>query len=297
MLDPAGSQNGGAARVLVSLCNVEKERPSLVVLDTASGAVTPLAVTCGSGATGLCVIGEDIIAACQTPEASVTVLDARTLEVRAEAPLSGARDVHSLVPWDGGVAVASSGTDEVVWYRYDGSGFTDRTVLWSGGAGDGDTLHVNALAVHGDTLLACAFGPRRSNSDLWSAARGGFVFDVTDRSVVIDDLGHPHSLVSLGDELYLCESSRRLFRSLSGPIATLDGYTRGAAPFGHARMLVGTSVGRVKSRSSGRLLNPADGGRRAGTCAVHDVGLDGSVRATISLAGYGAEIYDLLPLS
>lgn len=285
------------ARVLVSLCNVGKQRPSLVVLDVASGEITPLPFTCGSGATGLCAIGDEIVAACQTPDASVMVLDARTLELRIEAPLPNARDVHSLAAWNGGLAVASSGTDEIVWYRYDGSGFSDRTVLWSGGTGDADTLHVNALAVHRDALLGCAFGPRRSRSDLWSDARGGFVFDVTGGRVVLDDLRHPHSLVSLGDELYLCESSPRLFRSLSGSIATLDGYTRGAVPLGRARVLVGTSVGRVRSRSSGRLLNPADGGRRRGTCAVHDVGLDGSVRETISLASYGAEIYDLLPLS
>ena len=195
------------------------------------------------------------------------------------------------------MAVASSGTDEVVWYRYDGNAFTDATVLWSGGGGDGDRLHVNALAVHGDALLGCAFGPRRSPNDLWSDARGGFVFDLVNGGVVLEHLGHPHSLVSLGDALYLCESSRQIFRSVSGPIATLDGYTRGAAHLGGARMLVGTSVGRVKSRSSGRMLSPGDDGRPAGTCALHAVGLDGSVEEMVSLADYGREIYDVLPLS
>ena len=298
MLDPAGSQQSrGAARVLVSLCNVVKGAPSLLVVDTTSGAITPLAITFGSGATGMCAMGDEIVVARQAPEASVIVLDARTLEVRIEAPLPKARDAHSIVAWHGGLAVASSGTDEVVWYGYDGSRFRARTVLWRGGTAGGDTLHVNALAVHGDTLLGCAFGPRRSQSDLWSDARGGFVFVLVNRQVVLEDLGHPHSLVSLGNALYLCESSRQVFRSESGPIATLDGYTRGAAHLGGARMLVGTSVGRVTSRSSGRMLSPGDDGRPAGVCALHDVGLDGSVRTTISLADYGDEIYDVLPLS
>jgi len=257
----------------------------------------PLPIVSESGATGLCAVGDEILVARQAPDASVMVLDARTLQLRMEVPLPNARDAHSLVAWQGGLAVASTGTDEVVSYRYDGNGFTDPTVLWSVGDGDGDTLHVNALVVHDDALLGCAFGPRRSANDLWSDARGGFVFDLVNRRVVLEDLGHPHSLVSLGDALYLCESSRQVFRSVSGPIATLDGYTRGAAHLGGARMLIGTSVGRVKSRSSGRMLSPGDDGRPAGTCALHHVGLDGSVHETISLANYGREIYDVLPLS
>ncbi|HEX3464609.1 MAG TPA: DUF4915 domain-containing protein, partial [Candidatus Elarobacter sp.] len=298
MLDGGGAHAGrGVVRVLISLCNVGHGAPSLLVLDTASRTITPLAISSGCGATGLCVLGEEIVVAYQRQEACVGMLDARTLRLRFEAPLAGARDVHSVTAWNGGLAVASTGTDEVLWYRYDGTAFTDRTVLWSGGTGEGDLLHVNAVAVHDGTLLCCAFGPRRSQSDLWSDARGGFVYDVVNRRVVLDDLGHPHTLISLGGELYLCESSRRLFRSIDRSIAALNGYTRGVAPLGGARLLVGTSVGRVTSRSTGRILNPADRGLDAGTCALHEVGLDGSVGETISLSGYGREIYDIVPLS
>lgn len=284
------------ASVLISLCNVRDGGPSVLALDTASHAITPLAIASESSATGLCALGEEIVVAYQRPEACVGVLDARTLQLRLEAPLAGARDVHSLAAWNGGVAVASTGTDEVLWYRYDGTSFTDRTVLWSGGNGDADMLHVNGVAVHNGTLLCCAFGQRKSQSDLWSDARRGFVYDVVNCRVVLDDLGHPHSVSSVGDELYLCESSRRLFRSIRRPVATLNGYTRGVTPLDDTRVLVGTSVGRVTSRSTGRILNPGDDGLDSGTCAIHVVGLDGSVGETISLADYGREIYDIMRL-
>lgn len=284
-------------RVLISLCNVGDGAPSLLVLDMASRAITPLAIRSGSGATGLCALGEEIVVAYQRQEVCVGVLDARTLQLRRETPLPGAEDVHSLAAWNGGLAVASTGTDEVLWYRYDGTAFADRIVLWSGGNGEVDVLHVNAVAVHDRTLLCSAFGQRKSQSDLWSDAEGGFVYDVVNRRVVLDDLAHPHTLISLGDELYLCESSRQLFRSIRRPIATLNGYTRGVAPLDDARVLVGTSVGRVTSRSTGRILNPAHDGLDAGTCAIHVVGLDGSVGETISLADYSREIYDIVRLS
>jgi hypothetical protein len=288
---------GKTPLLLVSLCNVGEQTPSsLLLVDVLSWEVTPLAVAAGAGATGLCKIGDEILVAYQTAESAVAVLDARTLQVLREVPVPGARDVHSLVAWKDGVAVASSGTDEVLWYRYDGSVFVDRTVLWAAGAARRDTVHVNGLTTHGDALICCAFGARRSEGDLWSESQNGFVYDVVNERVVLDGLGHPHSVASLGDELFLCESSRKRFRSVDRPIAELHGYTRGVAWVDGGRVVVGTSRGRVRSRSSNQLLNPADDGIAAGDCALHVVGLDGAVHEMVSLAGYGREIYDVLRL-
>ena len=242
-------------------------------------------------------ISDEILVAYQIAEASVAVLDARTLQVRSEVPLPGALDVHSLVAWGDGVAVASSGTDEVLWYRYDGTGFSDRTVLWAAGASGRDTVHVNGLTAHGGALICCGFGARSSMTDLWSESQGGFVYDVVNERVLLDGLGHPHSVAYFGDELFLCESAHKRFRSLGRPIAELDGYTRGVAPVDSARVVVGTSRGRIRSRSSRLLLNPADDGIGAGDCALHVVDLEGNVHQSVSLADYGHEIYDVLRLN
>ncbi len=284
--------------LLVSLCNVGEQAPSsLLLVDPRGWEITPLAVAAGSGATGLCRIGLEIIVAYQSAEASVAVLDPRTLQVRNEAPLPGARDAHSLVAWQDGVAVASTGTDEVLWYRYDGNRFVDRTVLWSAGAACEDTVHVNGLAAHRDTLIFCAFGPGWSETDQWSETRDGFVYDVVNQRVLLDGLWHPHSLAFLGDVLFLCESARKRLRVIDHSIAELDGYTRGVASLDPARMVVGTSRGRVRSRSSERLLSPDADGFDVGACALNVVDLDGAVHDTVSLADYGREIYDVLRLN
>jgi len=265
------------------------------VVDARSWEVTPLAGTAGRmGTTGLCRIGGEILAAVQSVEPAVVVLDARTLEVRGESPLPGALDVHSIAPWGEGIAVASSGTDEVLGYRYRDGRFSDRTVLWAATGAGKDTVHVNGLTAHGGRLICCAFGPRRSESDLWSGSERGYVYDVGHGRVLLEGLGHPHSVTFFGDQLLLCESSRRSFRSMERPIATLDGYTRGVARLGEASAVVATSRGRVRSRSTARLLNPADEGRDAGECALHVVELAGTVRRTVPLAAYGREVYDVL---
>ncbi len=267
------------------------------MVDARSWEVTPLAGTAGRmGATGLCRIGDEILAAFQSAEPVVAVLDARTLQVRGESVLPGALDVHSIAAWGDGIAVASSGTDEVLGYRYRDGRFSDRTVLWAATGAGKDTVHVNGLTARGDRLVCCAFGPRRSESDLWSEAERGCVYDVAGGRVLLEGLGHPHSVTFFGDELLLCESSCRSFRSSERAIATLDGYTRGVARLGEASAVVGTSRGRVRSRSTARLLNPADDGIDSGECALHVVDHGGTVHRTVSLEAYGREVYDVLRL-
>ena len=283
--------------LLVSLCNVETSAsPSLLLVDPASWAITPLEAAAGVGATGICRVGDEIFVACQTADATVAVLDAGTLRSNGEARLPGAHDAHSIAAWNGGVAIASTGTDEVLWYRYDGEAFVDRTVLWAHGAARADTVHANGLTAHGEALVCCAFGPRPSETDLWSESQGGFVYDIVNERTLLGGLAHPHSVAFLDDELMVCESSHRCFRSAERPLVELDGYTRGVAFLDDERVVIGTSVARTTSRSGNRLLNPGAEGSDAGSCALHVAGLDGTVRATVSCADYGREIYDVFRL-
>ena len=279
------------------MCTSETEtQPALLAVDPVSWAITPLTVRNGAGATGICRLGDDVFVANQTAEPSVAVLDARTLRARGEAHLGGARDVHSLAPWDGGIAVASTGTDEVLWYRYDGGEFVDRTVLWAAGPSQTDTMHVNGVASHGDRLVCCGFGPGFAEIDIWSQRQNGFLYDITAGRYVLQSLARPHTVAFLGDELFLCESGIRTFRSAGRWIATLDGFTRGVAFLDHGRAVVATSRARVRSRSTGR-LNLRDEREPPNTCALHVVDLDGAVHATVPLEEHGREIYDLSRLS
>jgi hypothetical protein len=281
------------------LCNVgDEQAPSLLAIDARTWEITPVAGTAGrNGATGLCAIGGEILVAFQSAEPVVAVLDARTLRVRSESVLPGALDVHSIAGWGEGLAVASSGTDEVLWYRYRDGRFSDRTVLWAATPAGKDTVHVNGLAADGERLVCCAFGPRRSERDLWSGSERGYVYDIVRGRVLVAGLRHPHSVTFFGDELLLCESARRSFRSAARRIVELDGYTRGVARLSETSALIGTSRGRVRSRSTDRLLNPSDRGTDAGECALHAVDLDGAVVRTLPLGAYGREVYDVLPLS
>jgi hypothetical protein len=263
-------------------------------LDLDTEALDAVAVTSTHGATGMCRMGEEIFVVPQMPDGHVAVFDLQTLEQTHSAPLEGARDVHSIVPGAGGIAVASTGTDEVLWYWYDDGVFIGRTVLWAAGDERRDVHHVNGLTVWGDRLLCCGFGERRSPDDLWSASRGGFVRDVTSGDVLATSLLHPHSPALWNGRLILCESSVQTVRTTDAAIVRLPGYTRGFAALDADTALVGTSVGRTASRSMGRLLSPSDAGSDAGICALHVIDASGGVLRTIELTRFGREVYDVL---
>jgi hypothetical protein len=284
--------------LLVSLCTNETDsQPTLLTVDPVSWAITPFLSPPGSGATGICRIGDDVFVASQSVAAAFTVIDARTMRVRAEAPMPGANDVHSIAAWEDGLAVASTGTDEVLWYRYDGDGFVDRTVLWAAGSERSDTVHVNGLAAHGGKLVCCAFGPGFRDFDVWSESQDGYVYDIVNARFVLRGLARPHTVAFLDGGLFLCESSRMNFRSLERAIAHVEGFTRGVAPLPDGRVVVGSSRVRIRSRSTGVYLDPETIGRYPGSCALHVIDLDGTVHETISLADYGREVYDIFPLS
>jgi len=283
--------------LLVSLCNPDTAgQPTLLIVDPISWSVAPVERSAGFAATGICRIRDDVLIAGQTAKATVAIFDARSFQLRALIEMPGARDLHSLVPWEGGLAAVSTGTDELLWYGYDNNQLSSRTVLWAAGPSRSDTVHLNGLATHHGRLVCSAFGPRFRDFDVWSESQDGFVYDVTRERFVLRGLARPHTITFIGDELFICESSRRNFRSAQRSIVNLDGYTRGVSPLDDGRVVVATSQSRVRSRSTGRQLDPPPNGQDDGSCALHVIDFDGVLQKTIPLGHYGREIYDVFLL-
>jgi hypothetical protein len=285
-----------APLLLVSSCNPKTDaHRMLLAVDPVSWAITPLTAKIGVGATGICTIGDDVFVAAQSPEGTIVVLDMRTLRVRNETRLPDAYDVHSVAAWEGGLAVASTGSDEVLWYRYDGDRFVDRTVLWAAtGSARSDTVHVNGLAAHDDRLVCCAFGPGFRGFGPWDESQNGFVYDIADQRFVLDGLDRPHTVTFIGDELFLCESARSNFRSAEREIVILDGYTRGVAALGDGRVAIASSGARTRSRSTGVLLDQPGAAQQTDNAALTAVDLDGGVHERVFFGDDNAEIYDIV---
>ena len=157
---------------------------------------------------------------------------------------------------------------------------------------------MNCLIWHQGQCLISAFGGKKA--ELWRSADDGYVYNISNGQYLLNNIYHPHSVLIVDDDLWLCESSRIAVVSRSGVrVETPWGYLRGLCRVG-STLYVGSTFGRNKSKSEGVLIdNQADPGVRSGVCGVGLIELDGPcsrVKDFIDLTDYAEEIYDIIEL-
>jgi hypothetical protein len=224
--------------------------------------------------------------------------------VRLDARLT-VSDVWDVPEVTGGHSIAVSGskawvvcarTDSIVEFEPD----SGARWYWRANTGGADTLHMNSALWVDDTLYLSAFGPKADPQGPWSSATNGYILDVATGRRIAGPIRHPHTLVDYDGQLYWCESAGMAVCGQSGQRLDVGrGYVRGLViDAGH--VIVGISKGRNMSVSTGRRIVARV--FRQTECAIlvyrHDtVCLANSpLVAEISLADYGDEIYDILPL-
>ena len=151
-----------------------------------------------------------------------------------------------------------------------------------------DSVHVNCLAIHNGRLVASMFGRFHARRGYKGATRqAGLVVDVRTGQPLIEGLSQPHSLVSIGEELWLCNSEDQSVRIYDGDYqlkrnVSLPGYTRGLA-MGNEHLYVGLSRSRNAAGSDVGEFDSA-------VIAVLD-------RGSLKVVGYvpipHSEIYDI----
>ncbi len=114
--------------------------------------------------------------------------------------------------------------------------------------GEQDSKHLNSIALHAGRLVGSVFGDFEEHRGYKQRTRGaGRVLDLDSGATLVDGLSQPHSLVSSGSRLWLCDSEAHRIcayedgrRVLAHP---LPGYARGLA-FGKQHVYVGLSRSR-----------------------------------------------------
>lgn len=291
------------SKVLASLCNLPQPATSgLILADLGTGAFRLLDMgmpenikTC----TGL-ALAEGRVYAIGVTAAEVhylAALESDTFTKLFTCQLTHVRDVHSILVAHDALYVVSTGTDTVLRYDLLPDGLSNPVVAWQASSEGRDTHHVNSIALWNGDVVISAFGPKTGAT--WSTATRGYIHNLTQNRRVVESIYQPHSLCAANGELYYCESARGRIYSVSGACLEVGGYVRGLAFSSSGQFVVGTSVARKVSKSSGIVSNPGDPGEPSGKCAlvVCTLGTDGPKRlAETSLAAYGSEIYDVAVL-
>lgn len=158
--------------------------------------------------------------------------------------------------WDGELlVVVSTRANTILWLN--GSGAVERR--WQA-SGEGDSWHLNSLALHRGRLLVSAFG-RFDEHRGWlvdaSVCRdSGIVIDVASSRDVLDGLTSPHNPTWLDGRWLLCRSVTGELLSLTTEGREIDrrmlgGWTRGLA-YDQNRIYVGVSAHRLYAAAEGQ---------------------------------------------
>lgn len=297
-------------RVLASICNkkpdtdAEREEPALLpgvflfAADTETGEVEP--VPCKwwwrkapKGVCGLTRYGDGVLAVFQSRPTMVLHLD-RDWKVQGKWKAKLAHSPHSVAVHEGKFYIGSTGNDAVV--ELDPATGAER-FCWRANDGEEDSIHVNAVFWHGDDLCISCFGPRGEDG-MWSSAVDGTIRNLTQDSVMVDGIYHPHTASWQENEIWWCESSRQIVHRRTGDQLAIDrGYTRGLVVTPD-RLVVGVSGGRRRSQSTGKKVQS----RFTRDCGMlvyerRGPGLGDCVQARwIDLEPWGNEIYDVVGL-
>jgi hypothetical protein len=213
--------------VLVSCCNTGNSAHPLVLayydLETQEIAWVklddvPVNVGQITGSTGLIRHQDNYFLGLQGIHAPAAVLRLdRDLRCKDVIRLPGVRDIHSLRAYGTSLYAASSGTDELYvvdlengetrcHFRFPlgGDVHADGNVRAPGR--DPGYVHLNDyIQFQGKEYV---LGHTNPFGD--AMRRNGFVYCLTDRKVVVDELEHPHTLMVLNERLAVLDSARAL---------------------------------------------------------------------------------------
>jgi uncharacterized protein (TIGR03032 family) len=301
-----------ASSVLISFCNQgASPEYSLCLLNISDRSVTwiPLSELYSqihSGLGGVCGVSwsnEKIIIATQGPNPLLACWDCKSKCWVSTIQLQKVVDAHSIVVRNEYVYVVSTGTNEIYRVSWNGSDFRDEEIYWQypGVSYDHDVVHLNGLALDGDSLIASGFGVRDGDGR-W-AAKGEVFYVDKKQSLIFCGLDQPHSPTMIEGNLYIAESKAGLIHKFQREndkwavkkTYSVGGYVRGIAILNY-KLIAGISAPRSVSRS-GKNRVETDGADKSNFGLVTIDIPSGQVIHDDFTSSLGKEIYDLLIIS
>lgn len=260
-------------KLLISFCNQHNRetQKNLVVLDTETKDTLKIeGYPNNNGVTGLTQDNENIYAIYQADTSGIVIIDKKTLKIKRSQKLPELKDPHSLIIKNSVLYIVSTGTDSINKYtvNHPTQTISFERIIWKPGdsKGDSDTHHLNSIYLYDGRIYVSGFGPK--NGERWSSAENGYIIDVLSNEKIFEGIYHPHSIIVYKNKIFFTESSKRAVRKGKRTIIKLEeGYTRGLCIKGNT-IIVGTSSGRKRSKSTGLVNNFADPGMVEPSCKV-----------------------------
>ncbi len=209
------------------------------------------------------------------------------------------KDVHSflILEDESNLYVVSTGTDEVIKVKLNGSEVISEEVFWRPElTGErSDNYHLNSIYEFERDIYVSGFG-KKAKGETWSLAGNGFIYNISKNKEILSGLQQPHSVTSIDGRIAFCESKAKKFRFIdSEEEIELPGYVRGLCIINN-KIFVGTSARRTKSKSTGKIVDFE--GLENSKCSISRISNQNfQIEQTIDLKEYANEIYEFLPIT
>jgi len=132
----------------------------------------------------------------------------------------------------------------------------------------------------------------------WSFTEGEKIIEIPTNRIICQNIDHPHSLLTIDDELYWLESKTSSIHRFSKIgnheiILKLKGYLRGFT-FDSENFYVASSGVRRRSKSSGTINVPPSTNLEDAHCWIYKINRKTLEYEKKDLTVFGTEIYDLV---
>jgi len=292
-----------SSKLLLSFCNVfprglalgvydcENEDFEWVNLDKVSDQLM--------GVTGMAFYDEHYWVAIQLKPGGMSTLAKldKNFNLVKSFDLSLTMDVHSLIPVDNGLLVNDTKKNRVNKVTFvENQSKINEEIFWKYSEDEIDTFHVNSIAKKNKKIYVSMLGQKPEQG--WRLAKSGKILDITNNTIILDQLEHPHSLFFIDDELFYFESRHGNVLKVSSQgkgetILKLSGYLRGIT-YDKNYLYIGSSAFRRKSKSTGK-ENPPDNLKPDDFHSwIYRINRNNLNYEKKDMTMYGAEIFDLL---
>lgn len=298
-------------KILISFCNtqgydhiIKHNISPLALWDNVSNILSwiKLPITKGFiGLTGLCKNEDRIFILSQHKKYGVLyILDKKNLNIINHQKLFKVKDPHSCVFYNRSLYIVSSGNNSVIKYILKNDRLSKPTTHYSTNRKNNntDTVHLNSIIISSSGILISAFGSKTGN--LHSTARNGYILNMSSNKKLIFPIYHPHSLYESNQKIFYCESAKsNISHNGTAIVKIKEGYTRGLI-LTNKTIIVGTSIPRNLSKSTGNKTNSQVHGSNTQCCRIIQIHKRHFIHDDIKIINFSKyfnEIYDLLEVN
>jgi len=209
------------------------------------------------------------------------------------------KDVHSLVPIDNGFLVTDTKRNRINKITLlENQLKVQEEIYWKYNDDETDTVHVNSMTKYDGKIYISIMGHKVGEN--WSLTEDGKIIEIPTNRIIYQNINHPHSLLTIDDELYCLESKTSNIHRFSKrrnheTILELNGYLRGIS-IDKNYFYIGASAFRRKSKSTGNLNAPIDLKPDDFHSWIYRVNKNDLSYEKKDMTMYAAEIYDILSI-